>query len=117
MMDLLNNAVLAIVPKKGFFDLINKTMEAEELYTDRLEKSFDKIDAHTDCLLYIIPLFEDTEIFNDFVKRHYEDLLLHTLSKFIPDKRYWPKQLSFELFNDYFDIEFHSRIFNLSSQG
>jgi hypothetical protein len=116
-MDFLDNAVLAVVPKKGFFDLLTNTMEAEEIDTDGLEKSFDKIDVYTNCPLYLIPPFEDTEQFNDFIKRHYEDLLKHSISRFIPDQRYWPKELTFELFNDYFDIEYHSRIFNLSSQG
>ena len=114
-MDFLANAVLAVIPKKSFFDWITKTMEFEEIDTDGLEMSFDKLDVYADCLLYVIPLFETKEQGDNFVKKHYEEILTSALFIHVPEKRYWPKNLSFELFNQYFDVELHTRIVDLSS--
>lgn len=115
-MNFLSNAALVVIPKKDFFNWLIQSMEYAEIDTEGLEKSFDKIDVYTDCLVFLIPLFKDKEQFDNFIEKQYEEIFKNTLFKFIPDQRFWPKNLNLELFKQYFDVELHTRVANLSSK-
>jgi hypothetical protein len=116
MIQIPNVMVLAIVPKKGFENWLRDIMRFFEIEQARGAK--DPIEhLEEDCLLYVIPEPASAEMCVEYVKSHYLEFFQDSLLYWCSEKRAWPKDLSYKLFSEFFNVEFHSRLFDLLSDA
>jgi len=57
--------------------------------------------------LYMIENLEEgtSEEIDKFVKKHYEDIFINQLWEWYTDENYFPENLSFEMFKEWFEYE------------
>lgn len=101
--------VIAVIPKKGFELWLREAIN----FLEESVEEFSLEDLADEALLYVIPTPIDLEECSKFVKDHYLELFQFSLNFWCADKRLWPKKLSYQFFNDFFSIEFHSRLYSL----
>jgi hypothetical protein len=101
-MDSLNRQVAIIKPKEPYVNWINSLpgkMEQETVGT-----------LQADCTAILLPHFDtDNESLN-FVKKIYRTIFDYELYGWHTDENAWPLKRTFKLFQDWFNIEFHSEV-------
>ena len=100
----IDRSLLVVKPKKPFFDWV-QTVDYEEGLT--LE------DVREDPSAYLIPELESPEEEREILKWCYEDIFEAELSSWYTDAAVWPQQRDLKMFLEWFDIEFHSLVFDL----
>jgi hypothetical protein len=103
-MYLINRSVAIIKPKKPFVDWANSIGEEEEQYSIS--------DFSTDCSVILLPVVDSDEHAEAFIKKIYQDIFEIELSSWIVIDDMWPKNRTHKMFLEWFDVEFHSMIFD-----
>ena len=100
-----NRGVLIIKPKQPFVDWANSLDDDEpRAVIGNLRK---------DCTAYLIPdLMNEDEVLAD-LELNFELLFEHELEGWCIDQTTWPADRSFEMFQEWFDVEWHSVVFDL----
>ncbi len=110
MSEQVNGLIIAIVPKKAFENWLRETFKFFEVVPD--EEAFKHLDEES--LLYLIPWINNPEDCINFIKEHYLELFRNSLTLWCKDERGWPKDLSYERFNEFFTVEFHTHIYDVT---
>ena len=109
--------VLAVIPKPAFINWLNQLITTLEIQLPSGVKKPEETDLYMDCLLFMVPPFKDTADYQKFIQDHYQALFANSLYAWCQDVRFWPKDVTatvtMEMFNDYFDLELHSRFYDL----
>lgn len=63
-----------------------------------------------DCIAILIPYGEEKYLVDDYIKKIYPLIFKEELRARVL-KQHWPKNLSFNLFQEWFDVEIHSKVF------
>jgi hypothetical protein len=105
--------VVVVTPKPEFAEWIGGLMDFLEVSlpntpSNKTEKS--QLDW-----LFVMPIQVDGEACLHFIKEHYQEIFEDILSTWDTDKRLWPKEMSYSLFEKYFSINFHSALYDLSA--
>ncbi len=97
--------ITAIVkPKSAFLDWL-KTY-SEEYYEFTIE------DLTNDCTALLIPVVESPEEAQDYIESMHQTITRNELDLLDIDQTSWPKTIDQALFDDWFEIEFHSMVFD-----
>jgi hypothetical protein len=114
MIEISDGMVLAVVPNKAFEVWLKEVMRFFETeWPDGKNKApVEKLNE--DSLLYLVPTFNNADDALRFIKNQYLDLFRHSLMYWCKEERCWPKDLSYDLFNQFFSVEFHSRVYDLT---
>lgn len=73
-----------------------------------------KIDnLHRDCTTLLIPPFKGPEQAKAFIEEIYSGIFENELTSWGLKEHQWPEDRSLEHFNEWFDIEFHSMIYDI----
>ena len=69
-------------------------------------------DIQLDCTVILLPTFEEEEEAEDYLNQIYEELFESELSAWNEDESTWPEDRSIDTFLEWFDIEFHSMVYD-----
>ena len=100
----INRSVAIIKPKKPFVDWVNSyPYSGDDQYTIQ--------DFRTDCSVILLPVVGSDEQAEAFVKDIFKDLFELELSSWMTDDDTWPENITYKMFLDWFDVEYHSMAF------
>ena len=98
--------IAIIKPKQPYLDWLMSLPDPPEDVT--LE------DARKDCTSVLIPEFPDNESALKFVLANYESIFRNELECWDGDESLWPSERTKELFLEWFDVEIHSMVYDLT---
>lgn len=103
-MYIINRSVAIIKPKQPFLDWANSV--SDEGY------KFSIHDLNTEHDVILLPEYDSEEHAESIFKKISNDIFEVELSGWITDKNKWPENRTYEKFLEWFDVEFHSMIFD-----
>ena len=103
----IDRMLVIVKPTIALVDWINKDIP----YKDD-KATLDMVS--TDCTSLLIPEFDDYFEAEKYIEDIYLDIFEAELESWSLDKTTWPQNRSYELFREWFDLEFHSLVFDAS---
>jgi hypothetical protein len=100
----INRSVAIIKPKQPFVDWANSVVDEEEQYS--------LSDFSTECSVILLPEYDSDEHAEVILKEICQDIFEIELSSWMTDDETWPEKRTYKMFLDWFDVEFHSMIFD-----
>jgi|SRR4030042_1678407 hypothetical protein len=100
--DTIDRNAIMVRPKKPFYDWANSVFPADE----------PKI-ANDDNNIYLIKEMENNEAILKWIKKNYENIFMNELNDWCTDEEMWPKNRTYKMFSEWFDIEICSMILDL----
>ena len=94
-----------IKPKQSFVDWTNSMPDDSSNYT------LEQIDE--DNLTFLIHQYDDPDNALKYIKKNYEVIFRYGLWGWCTDEDFWPKNRNWEMFENWFDIEINSEVFDL----
>ncbi len=109
-MDLMDASILIIRPKQAFIDWVNEQCKDIDFHHKvTLENYNDECGPHT----YLVPDFEALSKAKSWLKKNYLIIFEEELSGWSLDENDWPEELTYQLFDQWFEIEFNLMVFDL----
>jgi len=102
-MFIINRSVAIIRPKQPFVDWTNSIVDEEQ---------YSVSDFSTDCSVFLLPVTDSDEDAEAFIKDIFQDVFELELSSWVVDDEMWPENITYEMFLEWFDIEYHSMAFD-----
>ena len=104
---LIVDRIVAIVrPKQKMLDWLHKQPS--------IEVNFHLQNLQTDCTALLIPPFESPRQAKEYIQQIYATIFEGELVSWGLPKTVWPADRTYELFTQWFHIEFHSVVLDLS---
>jgi len=105
-----NRRLIVLLPKQPVSDwLISVEPEAASLFA--LAKIREDQDG------YLVPeSIKDIEGARRWVQRRWEMLFAHFLNDWYTDRAVWPQKRSLKIFKEWFDVEFHSMLWDMADE-
>lgn len=104
----INRSLILLKPKQPFLDWAHSL--------DKESNKFTLQELAHDSIAYLIPeLWEDADQ-DEFFKSSCELFWEEQLAGWWTDEADWPKQRDFQMFLEWFDVEFHSLVFDLCDE-
>lgn len=100
----INRSVAIIKPKQPFVDWANSVVDEDDQYSIS--------DFSTDCSVILLPVVDSDEHAEAFIKDIFQDLFELELSSWIVVDEMWPENITYKMFLEWFDVEFHSMVFD-----
>ena len=104
-MRLVNRGVLIIKPKQPFVDWANSLPDPVRVTVEELSK---------DCTAILVLDVDDAEA---YLRRIYRSIFEMELDGWHSDESCWPKKRDYRTFRAWFDVEFHSMVFDASDSA
>jgi hypothetical protein len=102
-MFIINRSVAIIRPKQPFVDWANTIVDGEQ---------YSVSDFSTDCSVILLPVTDSDEEAEAFIKDIFKDAFEMELSSWVVDDEMWPENITYEMFLDWFEVEYHSMVFD-----
>lgn len=99
-MHVINRSAAIIKPKQPFVDWANSVSDEENKYMIK--------DFSTDCSVILLPGIDSDEHAEAIVQNLYNDIFEVELSSWTTDENEWPRKRKYEMFLEWFEIEYHS---------
>jgi hypothetical protein len=96
----IDRQLVILKPKQPFLDWLNNV--------DKKNLSLE--DVRSDCTVFLIPVVDNLDDAEKYVKSIFPDLFDLELSEWNVDEELWPNHRTIELFREWFDIYFHSTV-------
>lgn len=97
-----NRSAAIVVPKQAFWKWAKETFPEEELSSNpELEKN-----------IYLVTIMDEDSEFDEWLKKNYEHLFENELYERFEDESDWPDDLNYELFMEWFDVQFYSMVYD-----
>jgi hypothetical protein len=93
-----------IIPKQPFVDWANSLEEEENKYLIE--------DFKSDCTVILLPEIDSDEHADTIVKNLYKNIFEVELSGWTTDENEWPRNRKYEMFLEWFEVEYHSMVFD-----
>jgi hypothetical protein len=109
-MSVLNRSVAIIRVKQPYVDWANSIPdEGEETNTAYLEE------MRSDSTVFLLPdLFTNIEAINH-IEKIYKQIFEYKLWSWCPSQKYWPKDITWNKFIEWFDLEFHTEVIDATA--
>jgi hypothetical protein len=104
-MFIVDRIVAIIRPKQKMLEWLHQHPE--------VQASFSLSDLQSDCTALLIPPFESPRQAKEYIKQSYLEIFEGELISWGLAKTSWPTDRTFELFNDWFNIDFHSVVLDM----
>lgn len=109
----IDRMALVFKPKEAFIDWL-KEIHKEEFSK---EESLSEMTMVTEPTVVLIPVIEDDEMFEEYIKTNYPGWLNYEFSSWCENEDEWPEQRDLEAFQNYFDIHVHSIVIDNASDN
>jgi hypothetical protein len=106
---MLNRTVIIIKAKQPFLDWYLSL-------TDPNKHQATLEELNLDAAAYLIPECDDDDQVEKLLKHHYQDIFDAELLGWWTRKEDWPQKRTYKMFRNWFDIEFHTEIRDLSDE-
>ena len=103
-MFLINRSLAVIKPKQPYVDWANSVADEDKQY------SVD--DFNTDCNVILLPEIDSDEHAKAVLKEMFQNVFEIELSSWVTDDVMWPGKITYKMFQEWFDVEFHSMVFD-----
>lgn len=100
-----NRYLLVIRPKEPYVHWANSVGDGEDPLGPQ--------DFQHECTTYLIDESVDRGELEGFLKRNYRLMFETELESWYRDETSWPLKLGYEMFREWFDVEFHSIVIDL----
>jgi len=100
--DSINRNAIIVKPKTPFFNWLNHVFPVDE--------PIQKLDENT---IYLIREMDSNQDIRTWLKKNFEDVFVNELNDWSSDKSTWPKNRTYKMFTDWFDVEIHSMVLDL----
>jgi hypothetical protein len=92
-------------PKQPLVDWLNALPDSDLIF---------KLAAlQIDCTVLLIPEYDTEKDAHKFIKKIHKELFERELDAFCTDPDYWPSKRDYKTFLKWFDIELHSKVFDI----
>ena len=105
MMHSINRTAVIIKPKQPFVDWLNS------IPGDNLDYALEGIS--TDNLTFLIPEHDRPEGSMNYIRKKYSQIFEWELWGWIRAEELWPKNRTWKIFQEWFEIEINSEVFDL----
>ncbi len=100
------------------------TVKAKQPFLDWLRGLPDPVDpsvtlkvVNEEQPVYLVPECIDPDMFSELLSYYFDVIFDAELSGWWVDQKDWPQSRTVELFQEWFDIEFHSMVEDLGNEG
>lgn len=104
----LNRTVVILGPKQPFLDWLNDV--------DPDDAALNEEDIREDNEVFLIPQFNDISDSEKWIEKRWSFLFEHMLMGWVEDEALWPEDRSLAMFRDWFSIEVHTMVWDLSEE-
>ena len=104
-MKTINRNLLIVKPKQPYVDWINAQPDQDTPVT--------LADIHRDCHTYLIPEVIGEEDAYEYIEAFKPELFIIELNAWYRDPKIWPETRTSAIFDEWFELEFHSMIFDM----
>ncbi|MFQ6092924.1 MAG: hypothetical protein ACE5OR_09610 [bacterium] len=104
-MDLVDRGIIIVRKKQPYLDWVRNLPDPD--YDVTLQR------LNADSTAYLIPLFDDYQEGESFIKENYRLIFEHELNGWHLDEKDWPRDRTYKRFKEWFDIELHSMALDL----
>lgn len=104
----INRSLIILKPKQPFLDWA-RTLDDED-------KDFTLEKLREDSTTYLLPEVWDYDEHQKLLEPCYDILFEEELEGWWADETAWPKERDLKMFFDWFDVEFHSLVFDLCDE-
>jgi hypothetical protein len=108
-MKVISRDLLLIVPRKPFYDWLNFIYEEAGEYN-----SENLLNDNTE--VYLIQEYDTEQDFLVWMKKNYITFFEATLNKRSTEKKSWPQNRTWEVFNKWFYASYHPMIYDLAQK-
>ncbi len=98
-----NRHAIVLKPKQPFFDWLQAAEPDNK----------DPITSLDEQNVYLIREMEHNGKVRIWIKKHFEELFTNELNDWFIDENLWPKNRTYKMFTDWFDVEVHSMVLDL----
>src|SRR5579864_2009093 len=102
----LNRIISIIKPTTKMLEWLNQQPGQTEILTLN--------DIHSDCTAILIPPFDNPEDAHQYIDDMSSEIFENELTSWGVNEKDWPKSRTIEMFEAWFDVEFHSMVFDAS---
>jgi hypothetical protein len=103
-MNSINRCAFTLIAKQPMVDWVKKIEE---------ESFINSSNVNDDPNIYLVPESDYTYEYTEWIKKNYRIILENELSEWCTDEKKWPKNLSYELFNQFYDFKISEVIYDL----
>ena len=101
-MKYVNRSAIVVKYKTPFLEWINSNKKA------LIKLSFNRVNQ--DNIVYLIEEYDDLCHLEEIVKSQYKSIFKDVLKGWFKDRSKWPENMSWKLFNEWFEINALSRV-------
>ena len=94
-METIDRMAIVVLPREPIMDWVNEVRPDEPIWMDDLSWRGN---------VYLIPQFESIEEAEAHVEEIFDELFCNELSEWEEDESLWPKERTYDLFLEWFDI-------------
>jgi len=99
-----NRSAAIIKPQQPYVDWVNSIEDEGRKHSIE--------DFSTDCSVVLLPEYDPDEDAEAIVKDLYSHIFELELSGWVTDESTWPDNRSYEMFQEWFDVELHSMVYD-----
>ncbi len=103
---IVNRSAVLLIARQSFIDWINRCPDPD------LEMTLE--DLNDEPTVYLIP--EQDGRPDDWLRRHFQKLFEEELESWCTDESLWPKDRSYAVFRQFFDVRFSSLVVDMTSE-
>jgi len=108
MKEITNRAVIIVRPKAPFVDWIRSADDESKHITS------EEIAAEPN--VYLVDDYEMDGQRDQLLAEYYKEIFEEELNSWITDESVWPKKRDLKTFKEWFHVDFHSVVFDLSDE-
>jgi hypothetical protein len=105
----IERAIVVVKPKQLFLDWVHNNL------SDTYRVTMDNI--RLDCNTYLIDPIDDLEDGVSYIDEKFADIFMMELATWTDDKSKWPQTIDLKMFWEWFDVEVHSTLIDLSGNS
>ncbi len=110
----INRSALIVKVKKPFIDWLIYTSKEYDPPGQELKPEDLEIEGFDSKYVYLIPVYDQLNEYQKFLKKHFAEIFEHELSGWYTDPEMWPKDRSWKVFEKWFDYEIQSMVFDMA---
>ena len=98
----INRNGFSVLPKQPFFEWVQKTTGTTFLPAEINEST-----------VYLLEEKQSNEEITEWLKENFDKVFQKELEAWIADEKKWPRNRTYQVFTNWFDVKFHSMIYDL----
>ena len=107
-MYMVNRSAAVIKPKQPFVDWLNSIPDSEKLTLKQVSK---------ESMIVLIPEFDHQKQVDEYLRQNFTKIFENQLEGWCLDESQYPKKQDWSLFQEWFDLELCSEVFDMDDDS